>query len=100
MNDIQNSNNYSNIITLPSSALATLPYIWPCKSGCIKCVCTPLVGLSLHLHIQERKAASVRQPMQSTGQQRGGVVCVYALVVHTHYLSREVSEEVRPKHCR
>lgn len=31
MNDIQNSNNYSHIITLPSSALATLPYVRPCK---------------------------------------------------------------------
>jgi len=34
MNDIQNSNNYSHIITLPSSTLATLPSVWPC-SGCI-----------------------------------------------------------------
>lgn len=31
MNDIQNSNNYSHIITLPGSALATRSEVWPCK---------------------------------------------------------------------
>lgn len=28
MNDIQNSNNYDHIITLPSSTFATLPLVW------------------------------------------------------------------------
>lgn len=31
MNDIQNSNNYSHIITLPGSALVTPTDVWPCK---------------------------------------------------------------------
>lgn len=33
MNDIQNSNNYSHIITLSGGALATLPHVWPYKEA-------------------------------------------------------------------
>lgn len=40
MNDIQNSNNYSRIITLPGSALGTLLQVWPAYDAFF----TPLVG--------------------------------------------------------
>lgn len=38
MNDIQNNNNYSHIITLAGCALATLPSVWPCKDPAYKTV--------------------------------------------------------------
>lgn len=44
MNDIQNNDNYSNIITLSSSALAT-PLAW--RSDRVRRTCTPVMG---HLH--------------------------------------------------
>lgn len=92
MNDIQNSNNYSHIITLPSEHFSHTSVRLALQSGCIKRVCTPSAGLSFTLAYTECKARDLltRQATPSIGNQRG--VC--AFVVRARYLSPEVSEEV------
>lgn len=87
MNDIQNSNNYSRIITLPGSALATLPYVWPCiKRGCAPsagCLCTCIYRMHSKRPANVRRCSRlgkqrVRAPLSCTlgtfhGGVRGGV---------------------------
>lgn len=64
MNDIQNSNNYSHIITIPGSALATLPYVLALQRSCIKlCLRSFLAGClyTCIYRMHSKRLANVRR---------------------------------------
>lgn len=86
MNDIQNSNNYSHIITLPGGALATRPGRLAVQRSCIK-FCLRSIGCAVFTLAYTECTARDLIALNRRCSQRVNKGCVSAFVVHARYLS-------------